>query len=799
MCRRTPNESLPKSEVSSQALVPLVVAWIALGELSLLGLAAVFPRYVFAVGPTTPWIGLSCLVVVWLVHGPKALAAGDAAVSVRRILSSRRRLLTGVGALVVGASAIVSWRFPAGVDLELLHPDGSHQRLGRRADFDLGSRDVLSLATYPDAAVHMAGYLSPGFTVPWGKAPLNVRTRWRVSARGVFQLRLNPHNRIDFDDTSLPVSGAVLMTDLTPQVDAIDLKFRPADTFGDGRMTVTLEDERLPWHLFGRPISTLAAWLIDCLRLLFATVIVFGAPVIGSLGIAWIGDRVARMPSVRPRMPLFREALAVCVAGGFYVGTLAPRVHASASGDQGAVLAWADYLERRQVVQPAPTWARWAGDQTGAFVALSMHLPYAETSSSGASGSRLVNEKPIGLPLVVLVSRAVFGEETSYFVPAGMAAMAVAALYAAARISGLGVVLSVLGAASLAGDGALLHGTTLLDPDVPTAACASVLLLAMLLIRRGTAWAAIAGAAAGLACLTRYNAALTFVLAAPFLLQTPTRILPFVLGGAPFLAALLGINTVAYGHPLAFPYATFVRQHMALALPYWTELGGYARAFVADLTPAAWLPFFAFPFIKRVPAVQRTALTLFVVAWFGFFGAVDKSEPFFLRYFLPIYPAVILGSLHVWHSLARATGAPRPLVMASAVALSAAWILPRALDEEPLQPDTSRVAAAWVDYLVPPGAAILTDDVLNGAVYYYTGRRHFPITLHVPRRQDVNTDVAMLKRAARVAGEGEDWFLLVPRWEMTAFQANYPELHVQLIHTGPTWQLCRIAAIEGAD
>jgi hypothetical protein len=395
------------------------------------------------------------------------------------------------------------------------------------------------------------------------------------------------------------------------------------------------------------------------------------------------------------------------------------------------------------------------------------------------------------------LSRALFGEEASYFVPAGMAALGVAALYAAARVSGLGIILSVLGAASLACDGALLHGTTLLDPDVPTAACTSVLLLALLLLRRGNPWAVVAGAASGLACLTRYNAALTFVLAIPFLLQTPKRILPFLLGGAPFLAALLGINAVAYGHPLAFPYAKFARQHMALALPYWTELAGYARAFVSDLSPVAWLPFIAFPFLKKAPLVERAALTVFVVAWFGFFGAVDKSEPFFLRYFLPIYPAVILGSVHLWHFLARTTRVPGPLVMASAVALSAAWILPRALDEEPIQADTSRVAAAWVDYLVPPGAAILTDGALNGAVYYYTGHRHFPITLHVPRRQDV--DVAMLKRAARAAGNGEDWFLLVPRWEMNDFQANYPELHVQVIHTGPTWRIYRIAAIEGAD
>jgi hypothetical protein len=208
------------------------------------------------------------------------------------------------------------------------------------------------------------------------------------------------------------------------------------------------------------------------------------------------------------------------------------------------------------------------------------------------------------------------------------------------------------------------------------------------------------------------------------------------------------------------------------------------------------VPFLALPFVGSVPVLERATLFAFPVAWFAFFGSIGKVDAHFLRHLLPSYPAVILGALHVWQRIATQDGQRRSIVLGAASILSAAW-LPRGLTQSPEPPDTSRVAAAWVDYRVPPGGVVLTDQLLNNAIHYYTGHRHFPITLLVPRMPAV--DLAALRRAARAEGNGEDWFLIAHSSEMASFRATYPELQLQEIRSGPTWEFYRVADIAEKD
>src|SRR5205823_4002846 len=195
---------------------------------------------------------------------------------------------------------------------------------------------------------------------------------------------------------------------------------------------------------------------------------------------------------------------------------------------------------------------------------------------------------------------------------AAMATLAVLALYAAARATGVGVVLAWIGTVSFALDGALKHSARILDPDAATTGWISLLLLALLLLHRWTGWSVVAGVSLGMACLTRYNAALALILVAPFLLERPRRIVPFVAGGMPFVAVLLAVNSRSYGHPFWFPYLKYAAVQIAGAQPYSTELGAYLRAFVADHSPVLWLPFLAFPFLPALPRWQRIGLSFFV-------------------------------------------------------------------------------------------------------------------------------------------------------------------------------------------
>jgi hypothetical protein len=236
---------------------------------------------------------------------------------------------------------------------------------------------------------------------------------------------------------------------------------------------------------------------------------------------------------------------------------------------------------------------------------------------------------------------------------------------------------------------------------------------------------------------------------------------------------------------------------MGFANPYWKELFGYIKEFAADLSPAVWLPFLSFPFSKRFPWTLRAGLTLLTFGWIAFFGTIAKVDAHFLRYLLPIYPAVILGSLHVWRALSLKVAARAPLVFAGATVLTAGWLLPRAFDADPEPPDASRAAAAWVDYRVPPDAGVLTDQVINNALYYYLGHRRFPITVHMPRTP--GTDLVVLKRGARSAGDWEDWYLLVRHGEIEDFRKVYPEVRLEEVRITQDWMLFRVAAIGGSD
>jgi hypothetical protein len=778
----------------------LALAWAAVGHLALLGLCAVFPRYFFNFGPVSPWPALLCLATIAVTAARGTWRdARDLALDLSG--SARMRRAAAMCALPVLLASVAVWtKVPAGVTAELAHPDGTVEEVGKRADFDLDRREYMALATYPKTSVHMKGFFIPGWTPPWAPNPHNVLTRCRIVGAGAFDLALNRHNRIRVDNTTQLEKGVVRIADLAPQGDAIDLRFEPGGTQGDGRFRVAIEGEQFAWHLFLSPVSVGGFWLVGIQRVLLGLLVIIGAPLAGVTG-SRVLSRLLSQSRFAPRLPALREATAVVAVALAYVCWLSPRVETSACGDRGAFINWADYLERGQIVQPAPDWiARWAGPEVGAYVSLALHVALPNDTRALDSAShriRLVDAKPVGLPLIVLAVRSLFGEESGYSVSAWMAASGAAVLYAAARVSGLGVILSLIGAASLAFSEEYTHSALVLDPDAATTAWISLLVLGLLLVHRARGWAVLAGASFGMACLTRYNAALALLLIGPFLWRWPRRIAPFLVGGAPFLLTMLVVNRRTYGSFFQFPYTSYATDLMGLANPYWKELLGYVREFIADLSPVVWIPFLAFPFVKQCRRRENVALAIGALGWVAFFGRIAKVDAHFLRYLLPIYPAVILTGLQVWRWLSSRTARQAQAVLPGVVALTGAWLVPRALAEDPEPPDASRVAASWVDYRVPPEAGVLTDQLVNNALYYYLGHRRFPITLHMPRSP--GTDLIALKRGARSAGDWEDWYVLLGQRELEGFRTAYPEVRLEEIRSAQGWQLFRVAAIGGSD
>jgi hypothetical protein len=764
----------------------LLVAWAALGDLALLSLAALFPRYVFVVGPRAPWLALACLATAALLGGRGALA--ETAKSAGALLSRRRRDAIALTAAVVVANAVAAVTHPQGLNVQLLHPGGARTFDGVHADFDLDAHTVLRLAATPKTRVRMVGFLVPG-VVPWAEDPGNTKVQLRVVARGTTAFDANPYTPIRLENGEELDCGHVRLAYLEPDGSTTVLTYEPWGSMDYPGLTVAADAFDLRFHLFVSKISRLAFLWVAAARILLAAAILFWAPVVAVLCVS----RALRWRFAPARGRASWEALAVALCAAGYFGVIAPRVELSASGDQGAFLEWAASIEHHAIVQRPPDWSRSAGDGVRALAALAGHfaLPDA-TARNPSNGPSLVNDKPIGLPLLIVVARALGGPECGYFVSAIMGSVAVAAVYAAARAAGLDVLLAALAALSLALDPMFVHSTTVLDPDAATTCWLALMLVGLLSLSRGKRYAALAGASFGMACLTRYNASLALILALPLLLGAPRRIVPFVLGGLPCLAALLWVNTVAYGGPLRFPYRDYVSNQLLLA-PYGQVLLRYARAFASDASPALWVPFLAYPFLRGESWQKRGGLTLVVLGWFAFFGTFAPWDHEFVRYLLPVYPAIFVGGLLVWRDLFSGHALAKRLAV---TLLTAAWLVPRALAESPEPLDAARIAVGWLDDVAPKNALVFTDVVLNNAVHYYTDRRRFPVTLPLPRGDAV--DLAGFASAVRATGNGADWYLLLRKFELEDFRASYPEMGVELVRSGSKWALYRITGIEGA-
>jgi hypothetical protein len=773
-------------------LPALLLAWASLGHLALLAVSALFPRYVFFILSDSPFYGVLGLSIAGF-----AMRDGDVAEARARIFAamsrvSRRRHLAGLAAgLVLLASAAVSAIWPAGVHAAIVHSDGTREEIGRRADFDLCQAELLALATHVGASVQMHGYFLPGWAVPWSREVPSEVTRWEVTGKGSVRLELNPYNLIAFDNGDATHDGVVKLADLSAHGGPIGLLFEPRGTWGNGLLEVALGDQSLGWRLFARPTSLGQFWLISVQRLLLAVLLVLAVPLLLALVWGAFERGALRLERVAGRLPLGREAALVGIGAAVFIATVAPRVQPSAIGDQAAFLNWADYLERGPLVQPPARWvSRWRAANPQIHHALAMHVPLA-TDLADPAGPRLVNGKPIGLSLLIRLAQGLGGEVSGYYVSLLMSTATAVAAYTAARVSGLGVILALAGSASLVHSVQFLHNAIVLDPDAAAAGWIAVTFVGSLLSHRSGAWSAVAGASLGMACLTRHNAAIGIVLVVPFLLIAPRRIVPFALGAAPFAGFLLLLHWKVYGHPLQFPYSDWATQTMAWSGPFLVELLQFLRAFVDDLSPVVWVPFVAYPFLGSRPRAERLAVVGFVVAWVGLLALFPKIDPWFLRYLLPIYPMIVFGALHSWNYIANLK--PR-ITLGLVTVCTGLWIGTRSEQGKgPPPPDSIRVAAAWVDYYVPPDGALLTNYIFNNAIYYYTGRRQFPLTFALPRPPGV--DLLSLRSAAMAASDTGEWCVLLATDEIEAFSRSYPELELEELRRASDWRLFRVGAM----
>jgi Dolichyl-phosphate-mannose-protein mannosyltransferase len=441
--------------------------------------------------------------------------------------------------------------------------------------------------------------------------------------------------------------------------------------------------------------------------------------------------------------PAFAVVLAAATAGvGIGYGTYsASSSDASGYVSEAALIASAR-LSSDEALARAVAWrnATWAFSPLG-------YRP-------GADPGELVPTYPPGLPLVMTPFRLLGGELATYFVVPLLGAIAVlATYYSGARLHSryAGLAAAVL----IATSPILLFQIVQPMSDVPATAWWALALLFALLPMPNAPLAA--GAAAGLAILTRPNLApLTVVIALATMnfprmrwsvaqsssqgqvpverRLRPDRLLRFAAGITPAIGALLLMQWRLFANPFASGYGAVSDLYSLRNIA--PNLAGYSRRLLEGEMPALLTVIAAAVVLTvtrgrsaGIPHLRRAvvlATLAFAVVGLSYLPYAVFAEWSYLRFLLPAFPLlfVAIGGLLTAALLRLPTPVRAPLLLCTLAAVGAFNVL-RAEHEQAFNmrryESRYRLAGRYLASALPPRAVIVAVQE-SGSARYYTSR-----------------------------------------------------------------------------
>jgi len=383
----------------------------------------------------------------------------------------------------------------------------------------------------------------------------------------------------------------------------------------------------------------------------------------------------------------------------------------------------------------------------------------------GADGT-IVPTYPAGLPIIMALFLAIFGENGPFFVAPVFGALAIGFTYLLGReATGSRAVGSIAAVLLLASPAMLTH---LMVPmsDVPTAAVWT--LVALVALKGDGSHPLLTGMIAGLALLIRPNMILLALVPACAWRFRPEPLVRYALGLAPWLLAIAGLNTFLYGDPLTFGYGAVGDSYSLHAAPQ--NVVNYARWLVETQTLFVALALIPLVVTHAVTIPARACLAaLLGLTFVSYLFYAVFSHWFYLRFLLPAFPALfVLMAAGLRTICARLPVEARvPIAACLCAALvpygfnvgSNAGIFRQADFER-----RHVRAAAEVAARTPATAAILAVQH-SGSVRYYANRITLRYDWMAPDRLDaVIRDMTAL---------GHHPFIVVDGWEEAEFRARF--------------------------
>jgi hypothetical protein len=317
-----------------------------------------------------------------------------------------------------------------------------------------------------------------------------------------------------------------------------------------------------------------------------------------------------------------------------------------------------------------------------------------------------------------------------------------------------------------------------------------VVIFGALRSRKRDGWALLAGAAFGMAFLTRPTNILLLIPLLFSLRLKPKTILFFILGGLPLAAVFFAYNISVFGHPLETGYGR---------IGLWAALGvgGFKERFdhywywiKVTMSPLPLLCWLAVTVDPKVEWRNR----LMLLSWFGAFFMFyccyyDYNAWWYTRFLLPGYPALVLGALLIARDLPellrkyvsennRARLKWVVLIIMVAVTLSheRRYINKFDVFSVGISEEAYKTSCRWADQQLPSNSLIASMQ-MTGALKFYTNR---PIV-----RWDAVTPEKWADVKKRAAERGYQWYALLQPFEVEDAQKRMGGRWTELGMQGP--------------